>query len=693
MNWWSNPHRERVGGVEVAADTGWQARSKPILLAEIGCGAVDKGANQPNIFPDPKSIENGLPHFSLGHRDDMIQRRLLEAMLDRFDIGRAGHVAAHNPLSPVYGGPMVMPDFIAPWAYDARPFPAFPTMRSQWADGANFTRGHWLNGRLEIAPLPELIASVLADHEAGSAEIDPLGEAIEGYVIDRPMTARAALEPLIDSFGLLASGSSSVLAVKPRAIEPLAAIARDALVLRDARNAAELDIARSEERDLPRSYRLGFTDPDRDFRKTVVEARRDGSVAQREVSEDGAIILPKARARKIAEQRLAEVWAAREVFRFALPPSARALEVGDLIRLETDAGERLVRLTRITDQRERLCEAVSHDPETLGFAPIDDDTMEEPGVPALPGAAYVRLLELPLQRSETSGPMQLAMRAEPWRGPYALARTDGEGAVLGEALIGARFGTLLTTLPPGPIWRWDWRASCEIVLVSGALASVNEAAVLAGSNALALIGPDGAIEIALFRQAQLVGEGRYRLSQFLRGIGLSEQVAARTLAPGAEVIVLDDAIVDLGLTSEHMGQSIEIAAIPAGRDLADAATTRVTGTIAGRAYRPLAPVHAKARREAGGVRLSFIRRTRFGGDNWDLYEVPLGEEREEYRIEIRDGGTVKRSMTVSSPEFLYPAAQEIADFGGAQASLAVSIAQISARVGAGDALSAILPVL
>ncbi len=197
---------------------------------------------------------------------------------------------------------------------------------------------------------------------------------------------------------------------------------------RDARNAAELDIARSEERDLPRSYRLVLPIRIVTSARTVVEARRDGSVAQREVSEDGAIILPKARARKIAEQRLAEVWAARpQCFRFALPPSARALEVGDLIRLETDAGERLVRLTRITDQRERLCEAVSHDPETLGFAPIDDDTMEEPGVPALPGAAYVRLLELPLQRSETSGPMQLAMRAEPWRGPYALARTDGEG--------------------------------------------------------------------------------------------------------------------------------------------------------------------------------------------------------------------------------------------------------------------------
>ncbi len=159
------------------------------------------------------------------------------------------------------------------------------------------------------------------------------------------------------------------------------------------------------------------------------------------------------------------------------------------------------------------------------------------------------------------------------------------------------------------------------------------------------------------------------------------------------MIVLDEAVVDLGLTAEQVGQSIEMAVIPAGRDIADAATTRLTGTISGKAYRPLAPVHAKARREAAGVRISFIRRTRFGGDNWDLYEVPLGEEREEYRIEIRAGAVVKRSVTVSSPDFLYPAAQEIADFGGPQSSLSVSIAQVSARVGAGDALTAMLPVL
>lgn len=36
---------------------------------EIGCPAVDKGVNQPNVFFDPKSSELALPYFSRGFRN------------------------------------------------------------------------------------------------------------------------------------------------------------------------------------------------------------------------------------------------------------------------------------------------------------------------------------------------------------------------------------------------------------------------------------------------------------------------------------------------------------------------------------------------------------------------------------------------------------------------------------------------
>ena len=42
---------------------------------------------------------------------------------------------------------MVDMDRAHAWAWDARPFPAFPARSDLWGDGPNYDRGHWLNGR------------------------------------------------------------------------------------------------------------------------------------------------------------------------------------------------------------------------------------------------------------------------------------------------------------------------------------------------------------------------------------------------------------------------------------------------------------------------------------------------------------------------------------------------------------------
>ena len=77
--WWSNAHYDRPGGVESATPTAWVPQSKPIWFTELGCPAVDRGTNQPNVFFDPKSSESFTPYFSRGWRDDAIQRAYLEA--------------------------------------------------------------------------------------------------------------------------------------------------------------------------------------------------------------------------------------------------------------------------------------------------------------------------------------------------------------------------------------------------------------------------------------------------------------------------------------------------------------------------------------------------------------------------------------------------------------------------------------
>jgi hypothetical protein len=90
--------------------------------------------------------------------------------------------------------------------------------------------------------------------------------------------------------------------------------------------------------------------------------------------------------------------------------------------------------------------------------------------------------------------------------------------------------------------------------------------------------------------------------------------------------------------------------------------------------------------------LSWVRRTRRDGDSWATADVPLGEDSEAYAVEILLGATVVRSLAATQPSALYAAADELADFGTPQASLAVRIAQLSATVGRGFAAESILIV-
>ena len=153
-SWWENAHHDRVDGVRSATPTAWVPRSKPVWLTETGCPAVDLGANKPNLFYDPKSSESALPPFSRGARDDEMQRRFLQAKL--------GYWAEPgvNPVSPVYGGPMIPEIFV--WTWDARPWPDFPVRESVWSDGPAHRLGHWITGRVGAGSLALIVADICA---------------------------------------------------------------------------------------------------------------------------------------------------------------------------------------------------------------------------------------------------------------------------------------------------------------------------------------------------------------------------------------------------------------------------------------------------------------------------------------------------------------------------------------------------
>ena len=112
---------------------------------------------------------------------------------------------------------------------------------------------------------------------------------------------------------------------------------------------------------------------------------------------------------------------------------------------------------------------------------------------------------------------------------------------------------------------------------------------------------------------------------------------------------------------------------------------------AGVGLRPLSVAHVqqpwRKPRSPGDLTIRWTRRSRaLAADSWGGLEVPLGEELEAYEVEILDGATVKRVLSVTNTSALYTAAQQTADWGallGPGDTLDIRIFQLSALVGRG----------
>jgi hypothetical protein len=686
-SFWSNPHHERVGGAELSSPTAWAPQAKPIWLTELGCPAVDKGANQPNVFPDPNSSEGAFPYFSNGRRDDLIQRRYLECILSAFDPA-FGADTTLNPISSVYGGRMVDPSGLHLWTWDARPYPSFPAAIEIWSDGPNWETGHWLTGRLGSSPLDGLVTTILADAGVEDFDAAALGEGPDGYLVDRPMTARAALEPLAAAYAFDASEQAGQLAFRPRGGAPIAELTEDDLVLPE--NGAPFRLTRTQETELPREASLGYSDGGADYRRAVAGSRRLVGGSARIAHAELAIVTDDSAAERRAEIWLQDSWAGRESAEFTLPPSRLALSPGDVIGLTLNGRRRLFEIREAVETEHRAIRARSIDPEVFDL-PLAQPVRRPPEPPPAIGPVHALVLDLPtLDASQPPVLTRLAVFADPWPGPVAIFRS-GDGLSFQQAALALApsiVGETLDDLPRGPTSRWS-RHRVRVRLHGGELASVSDGALLAGANVAAVRNPDGAWEVLQFAQAELMGERTYELTRLIRGQAGSEWAMADDLPAGAPFVLLDPHVVAVARGLDALDRTIQLRIVAAGRDHGDPTALALDVTPGATALRPLRPVHLRGRRTGAGVQFDWIRRARFDADSWTS-EAPLGEASEAYAVEILDGENVVRTLDAAAPSVLYASADEIADFGAAQASLHVRVAQVSATVGRGFAAEAVV---
>ncbi|MCD2172017.1 baseplate multidomain protein megatron [Rhizobium sp. C4] len=672
--WWSNRHYERRGGAELSSPTGWLPGMKPIWFTELGCPAVERGANQPNVFPDPKSAESALPYFSSGQRSDAMQRRFLEAHYAHWKSGAApsGMLAASN---------------IAVWTWDARPIPAFPYDTALFADGGNWQTGHWLNGRLGAGTLADVIAAILTDHGFADFDVSAVSGDLTGYVQGDVASARTMIEPLMAAFqidcresgGRLVFSSRAKVSNPPRVLD----------VLADREDRPLWSETRAQESDVAAQATLDYYDEAGDYESAVARSRRMAAGNDRVASGAIAGVLPEVTAAAAAEEILRDARLARRSLKLGVAPYLLELEPGDAVTLPGLAGR--FRVARIEDGAARTIEAVEYAPPVGAHAYRESVTRPGRGESAQLFAPVLAFLDLPrLGSKPAESHASAAVLARPWRIVTLSAATGTEGyRPRAVATRPATIGTLASALPPGVSGRVDRANIVDVSLAFGSFASVTEAELLAGANRLAVRAANGVFEIISFETAEEVAANRWHLSYLLRGQFGTVDAMAAGAGVGADVVLLNEAIVSLGLDPSEAGLSLN------WRAEAGVSTVGPIAFAGGRrAATPLAPVHLRAQRlGSGDIRLAWTRSGRVDGANWDAYDIPLDEPEERYLLDILDGGGNRlRSAEVTAPAFTYSAADALADFGAPPASIRYRVRQIGWTVASGLPAEAALPL-
>lgn len=680
-NWWLNRHYDRPGGIESASPTAWLAQMKPIWFCELGVPSIDKGANQPNTFYDPKSSESFLPHYSKGTRDDLIQRRALEAVLAYW-----APSDANNPLSGVYGGRMIETSGI--WTWDARPYPAWPGRADLWSDGDLYPLGHWLNGKVGLADLAALVAERCRRVGFAAYDVSALVGVVTGYLRDRPMSPRAEIEALASALAFDAVETDGVIRFTPRGRPSVATLSLPELAVPDQGQGTgeEITLTRGQETELPNEVTVGFTDAGDEYKPGAVFARRLAGYSQRKSDLQLALVMDQVQAQSIADRALVEAWVARETAQLALPPSHIALDPGDVIDLLINGRARSFRLTRVLDKGAREAEAVRAE-AAIYAPPLNGIAPPALTPPPIYGAAVLQLMDLPLLRDTDDGfSPYAAASASPWGGIAVMDSATGSDFALDTALaVRATLGETIQPLPAGPSEYWDEGSVLEVKLYAGELASATPDTILSGgTNSLALGTPDGDWEIVQFADAVLTGSQTYRLTKLLRGRLGTEHAIRSPLTIGAPVVLLNEAVAQIAARPAERLAARFYRWGPQALDIADPAWQQTTFATKAVGRMPWSPVQiAGARNSSGDLTITWVRRTRFGGVWADGVDVPLNEESERYEVDVMDGANVVRTFPTTTPSANYSAAQQIADFGSAQGTISVRVYQISASVGRG----------
>lgn len=551
-----------------------------------------------------------------------------------------------------------------------------------------FAHGPWLTPLLSLTGhnLGSIVSDLCLDAGlvAGDIDVTALTDTVTGYCRTGQMTVRNAIEPLQNAYFFDCVESDYKLKFIKRGGASVATLTEDELGAVTEGDAPQVPfpIAHQQEMELPLQVHVAHIDPVADHQPNVQRSIRQATESNLHTRINLPIVMDVDKARQVAEILHYDAWTQRNRQRLSTLIKYAYLDPGDVITVTRDSGNHTLRIESQEITNLVKLETVDSAAAIYTNSAVGADSGIDPAIIQLSGPTDAVLLDTgPLSNlSHTSPVYYLAMRGynPTWPGGILFRSVDGvEWAQITSRVTSAVIGQATDALAADQWTTWDNNNTVNVI-VSGALESRTEDAVLAGANWAAL-GVNGRWEIIAFVNATLETDGSYTLSKLLRGRAGTEAHISGHLTADRFILLSLSTIGQIEYPPADIGSLYNYLGVTIGKPISSASPFEFTSNANN--LKPFCPVHIRGSRDgSNNLTIQWNRRSRYTPQM--LWAPIVGEDTQSYEIDIV-GASPARTITSSNEVHVYTAANQTTDGFTPGDPITVQIYQISAAVGRG----------
>ena len=543
--WWRNEHRNPNSPTK----TSWIQASKPIWFTEFGFASIDACSNQPNVFIDQTSIESSYPKYSNHNIDFQAQRNAIEGTIDKWSQSN-----------------MVQNMFL--WTWDARPFPYFPDRLDIWSDGNAWVTGHWVQGKLSVSTLDNIVQNLLSRIGYSNSQIDTanLTQIVYGFSIVTKQTINNTIAILQQAYFFDIIESDNKVRFITRGNNDFVNIQSDDLIDKKA-----FEISCASHRSLLQQLHIVYIDRFRNYKLDTQHALSNDNTNTLEKIITLPLVLEENNAKGIAEMTLIELTNNRYTYKINLPIKYIYLEPSDIIQITANDIIYKIRILKTIYGNGIIIYGTSYDDtiynpntrnQSYNYNITDENTYNE----------YIMLktviLDIPLlsiTNNENIVYFSIVSLTNKWYGAEVYMSTDnGQNYdFITRTNVQSTCGYAVNELGSDTINEIDSINSLTVSLIYGELENLNNVSLLNYNN-MAKIGN----EIIQFKNVEYIENNRYILSNLLRGrFGTTDHVSNHKI--GEDFTLINGQLLPVIQQPSALGIKRYYKVVPIGEDIND----------------------------------------------------------------------------------------------------------------------------